>query len=160
MIKRLTEDQHSALMRSKRSLQQAFDYAVEAQRILHDYFAEPRARDLLAVSFVPNEKGLGAEVLTPFGRGRAVAVNALADDGAHIRYIFEKFVDDVSGASEYVKLAEIRIHASGLVTSEDGTKLAELNSLYDSENSHAVIAVGLSVIFAFGTSTQYSAVAE
>ncbi|WP_095093856.1 hypothetical protein [Pseudomonas sp. Irchel 3A5] len=158
MIKRLTRDQHSALMRAQWSLTKAQSWAVEMQETLQSFFAEPQTKAALGVSFVAGE-GLGAEISTLFGSGRAVAVNAIVNDQVVVRYVFEKAMSFENGTPGHVKVAEIRIDAEGVITDDSGQKLADLNSLHDSQSSSAVKEMGLSVIHSLCSNEHFSVVA-
>ncbi|PBP53310.1 hypothetical protein [Pseudomonas syringae] len=157
MIKWLTREQHSALMRAQWSLTKAQGWAVETQETLQSYFSEVQTKAALGVSFVAGEV-LGAEISTLFGNGRAVAVNAIVSDRVMVRYIFEKAVSFENGTLGHVKVAEIRIDAEGVITDDGGQKLADLNSLHDSESSGAVKEIGLSVIHALCSNEHYCVV--
>lgn len=160
MTKRLTQDQHSGLMRSQRALLKATEWAAEVQTVFAQYFADPRTKANLAVSFEPVKAGLGARFSTPFGEGRVVSVPSLLDDRVQIRYIFEKAFTFEDGRIGYANFAEIRIDAEGVVTATDGERLAAMNSLYESETSQAVVEIAMSVIYALGSNTQYFVATE
>jgi hypothetical protein len=157
MIRNLSQEQHSALIRPQRSLDGASTWTKDAQAILSNYFDAAQKKGLVGVSFTPVTDGLGADLVTPFGSGRAFAVNAFIDSKIQIRYIFEKAVTLENGVNGYVKIAEMHIDANGLITAEDGVTLADLNSLHDSEGRQALIEAGLSVVHAFAIETRYLA---
>jgi len=157
-VKILDQAQHKAVTRAKFSLTKASEFTAEFRQKLSNLFSQHHALDAWGVEFELDQNSLGAKIRTPFGSARAVAVNAIVNSKAQIRYVIEKAVTLEDGRPGHVKIAAVCIDENGVITSEDGTnQLADLNSLYDSESNRAAGEIGLSIIHSIGVEERYLA---
>lgn len=160
MIKKLTGEQRTSVMRSHKLLVKALEWVEEAEKILHESFAKAKEKDVLQASFDPRKGEAGAVFLTPFGSGRTVSVGAIIDGTVVIRYIFEKEATNELGMVVHVPIGELRFDQDGVITAVDGTKLANLNSLQEGESYTAIVEIGLAVIHACAVDGHYAVVTE
>jgi hypothetical protein len=154
MIGKLTTEERTLVLRSHDCLKQAQLCIGIVERALQESFAKAKERRTFDASFVPSGDGKNATFHTNFGSGRSISVNAIIDGKPVIRYIFEKEATDSFGKKFHVPLGEIRFDSSGLITSEDGTKLADLDSV--DEDFVSVGEIGLAVIYLCATEKNYA----
>lgn len=135
--------------KSVRNVLKATEYASELQDRLQELFSQNYAKSTWGVEFLPNEKGLGATILTPYGSARAVAHPVITNGKVQIRYVFEKEICNEKGERLNVPVWAVCVDDNGEVTSDNGEHLyIGLNSFDDSRAG--IGDIGLSVLYAVG----------
>lgn len=155
MIRRLKDEEQRVVLRAHGPLKKAREWVEEAEKTLRDSFAKAVENEVLEASFTPSGDSGVAAFQTTFGKGRAISVNAIIDDKAVIRYIFEKEATNESGDTFHTPVGEIHFDQNGLITAADGTKLANLNSLDGRESYKAIAEIGLALIHACAVDRHY-----
>lgn len=147
----INQAQYDVVRTTTSSLRKAAEYTRELRDMLADLFANEHAKDQWGVTFELNPHDTGAVIDTPYGAARAAPVNSVVNGKVQIRYVIEKVVATVEGASGYLCVWEVLVDEAGIVTSSDGeTIFARLNTFEHTENRRGVGIIGLSLLYAIG----------
>lgn len=153
---KITDNQFNAVRGAKDDAEIVKRYATRLSKGLNDLLNDDYPVETWGTAFSLREDGLGADLSTPFGEGRACVVVCVGAGEVQARYIFEKKCNSDGSRPAYHPVWAVRITKGGHVMTDDGSELLfDMNVFSQAARSNGVVAVALSALYAIAEHEHY-----